>query len=82
MYCENCGTKIADGAEFCQDCGRKINASSTTHISVDKETPISIKNGDVFYSEEWRRKKVFAIASMPYFDVIADKQNLSLIKFQ
>jgi hypothetical protein len=80
MYCENCGTKIADGAEFCQDCGRKINASSATHISVDKETPVSIKNGDVFYSEEWRRKKVFAIASMPYFDVIADKQNLSLIR--
>ncbi len=80
MYCENCGTKIEEKAEFCQNCGRKVGVSSAAHNPPKNETPVTIQAGDIFYSEEWRRKKVFALASMPYFDVVADNQYLSLIR--
>jgi hypothetical protein len=80
MFCENCGTKIEDKAEFCQNCGRKIGASSPSKNDTKVETPVAIQSGDIFYSKEWKRKKIFAVASMPYFDVLADKQYLSLIR--
>lgn len=80
MFCENCGTKIEDKAEFCQNCGRKVGASSPSTNDQKVDTPVAIQAGDVFYSKEWKRKKIFAVASMPYFDVLADKQYLSLIR--
>ncbi len=79
MFCENCGSEIDQGAEFCQNCGRKVGASSSTKQS-KIDTPLDVQARDVFYSKEWRRKKVFAVVSMPYFDVLADKQYLSLIR--
>lgn len=80
MFCENCGTKIENNAEFCQNCGRKVGASSHSTNDPKVDTPVAIQAGDVFYSKEWKRKKIFAVASMPYFDVLADKQYLSLIR--
>lgn len=80
MFCENCGTKIDQGAEFCQNCGRKVGASSPSKNDPKVDTPVAIQAGDIFYSKEWKRKKIFAVASMPYFDVLADKQYLSLIR--
>lgn len=80
MFCENCGTKIDQGAEFCQNCGRKVDASSPTTNDSRVDTPVAVQAGDIFYSKEWKRKKIFAVASMPYFDVLADKQYLSLIR--
>lgn len=81
MFCEHCGTKIEEGAEFCQNCGRKTNASSSaSHITPSAaSTPIS-QNGEFFYSADWQRKKFLAISGLPYYDVMIDKDNLYIIK--
>jgi len=79
MFCENCGTKIEDKAEFCQNCGRKVGASSPAQNHKKVETPVVIQAGDIFYSEDWRRKNGLAIASLPYYDVMVDKEFLYII---
>ena len=78
MFCENCGTKIEDGAEFCQNCGNRVGTSSNVSTSIN--TPEKIENENIFYSEDWRRKKVFAVASLPYFDIMIDKKYLYVIE--
>jgi len=80
MFCEHCGTKNEKNSEFCQNCGRRVGASSPSASDSKVDTPVAIQAGDVFYSKEWKRKKIFAMASMPYFDVLADKHYLSLIR--
>ena len=80
MYCENCGSKIEERSKFCQNCGSEINFSYKETISLDQKKQLSINSRDIFYSKEWIRKQFFAIVSIPYFDVIADKQNLTLIR--
>ena len=27
MFCENCGSEVADGSTFCQNCGSEIRSS-------------------------------------------------------
>lgn len=87
MYCEHCGTKIEDGAQFCQNCGNKTVGVSTApqkatapQKTVHSNTSTAPVSTVVFYGEDWRRKKVFAIASLPYFDVMVDKDSLYLIQ--
>ncbi len=79
MFCENCGTKIDQGAEFCQNCGRKVGTSSPSKNDPKVETPVAIQAGDIFYSEDWRRKNGMAIAALPYYDVMVDKEYLYII---
>ena len=76
MFCENCGKKIEKDAQFCQNCGCKVsNASVAPEIT--QVIPISVAE---FYGEDWQREKVFALASLPYFDVMVDKKNLYIIQ--
>lgn len=79
MFCEHCGTKIEDGAEFCQNCGRKVGISLPTETA-KTSAPEQMKTGDIFYSKEWHQKGVFAISSTLRFDVLVDDQYLYLIK--
>jgi hypothetical protein len=79
MFCENCGTKIEGKAEFCQNCGRKVSASSSAEVKPATSAPEPIKAGDVFYSEDWRRRNGLAIASLPYYDLMVDKDYLYVI---
>jgi len=76
MFCENCGTKLEKDTQFCQSCGRKVGDVSITP-KISQTAPVDIAE---FYSEDWQRKKVFAIASLPYFDVMIDKKNLYIIQ--
>ncbi len=83
MFCEHCGTKIEDGAEFCQNCGNKTSASSSAQKSNSPTPPITpekIVTGDIFYSKEWDQKAVFVIASLPKVDIMIDDENLYIIK--
>ena len=66
MYCRKCGTEQENNASFCHSCGEAINKSSSS-------------NNFQFYSEDWRRKKVFTIASLPYYDIALDENFLYLI---
>jgi predicted nucleic acid-binding Zn ribbon protein len=52
MFCQNCGTKLAEGSKFCPDCGTKIgmptNISKETTISSDKtENKTGKVEGDI-----------------------------------
>ncbi|MBU4511695.1 zinc ribbon domain-containing protein [Patescibacteria group bacterium] len=76
MFCHNCGIKIKSGAEFCGGCGKKVEGVSGVISTTTKE-----RVGEVqFYSEDWRRKKFLALASLPYFDIMLDKKYLYIIK--
>ena len=33
MFCNNCGTKVPDGAKFCPGCGAAVNAGSAASMS-------------------------------------------------
>lgn len=76
MFCENCGTKLEKDVQFCQNCGRKIGEVSTV-LKTPQSAPVGAAE---FYGEDWRRKKIFAIASIPYFDVMVDKNSLYIIQ--
>lgn len=76
MYCENCGTKLEKDTQFCQNCGRNVGGASTTP-KMSQVAPVGVAE---FYSEDWQKKKVFAIASLPYFDVMIDGGNLYIIQ--
>lgn len=38
MFCENCGTKLEDGALFCSECGNVVE--QTTSNEVKSQTPV------------------------------------------
>lgn len=87
MFCEHCGTKIEEGTLFCQNCGKTTagilsvskkvaTPQKTVHTSTSS---MSVSTID-YYGEDWRRKKVFAIASLPYYDVMVDKDFLYIIQ--
>ena len=50
-------------------------AEHTDEITADQE----IKTPK-YYSDDWKRKKVWAVASLPYFDVMIDENYLYTIK--
>jgi|ERR1035437_4409004 hypothetical protein len=80
MFCENCGTKIEDGATFCHNCGRKTDAFLTTPTHTSTKTQQKLENGDIFYSKEWHQKVVFAISATSRLDILVDDQYLYLIR--
>lgn len=83
MFCGDCGTKIEEGGQFCQNCGRKIGDISIIPKNAAKPTPdqtVPVSGVAEFYGKDWQRKKVFAIASLPYFDVMIDKKYLYIIQ--
>lgn len=45
MFCEKCGTKLADDASFCANCGTKIGegVSNTKEKIDDKEVILNVK---------------------------------------
>ncbi len=61
MFCKTCGNEIKSSSSFCGKCGTKIDKHTNNNL-----------NQVIFYSEDWTRKKVFAVASLPYFDVMVD----------
>jgi len=69
MYCKNCGKEIKNDASFCGNCGILLSGEVNNHL-------VRIS----FYSEDWTRKKSLAIASLPYFDVMADEDYLYFIR--
>ena len=74
MFCHKCGTQIDKSSLFCHNCG-----STTTNEKTKSVAPISNK-AILFYGEDWRWSKIFAISSLPYFDVFIDEDNFYLIK--
>lgn len=69
MFCKKCGNEIKNSASFCVKCGTKISVFADNDLSQAH-----------FYSEDWTRKKVFAIASLPYFDVMIDDSYVYFIR--
>lgn len=67
MFCKNCGNSLNDSASFCNKCGNSVNNQNRQLIQAQ------------YYSEDWT-KKGFAVASLPYFDVMADSNFLYFIK--
>ena len=46
MYCNNCGSEIAEGGKFCSNCGAPVTAQTPPPISeseVLQETPVAEK---------------------------------------
>ena len=42
MYCQNCGAKIEQGAEYCSSCGNSIKNNSNGNVEVSNSTSSSI----------------------------------------
>lgn len=83
MYCEQCGTKKEQGAEFCQNCGRKLDTSSEPLLVdayEDSATTLISQTREFLYIQDWQRKKFFAISGLPYYDVMVDKDYFYIIK--
>lgn len=49
MYCENCGSKIPEGSEFCTECGKQLSMPGPVEGRRDvfEEAPDSIPEGHV-----------------------------------
>lgn len=46
MYCKNCGSELANGAEYCANCGKKVTrtaeTSNTSTNDTNKKTSLHI----------------------------------------
>lgn len=74
-FCKNCGGRSENGEKLCGRCESKVG-SSVISLTVSEK----MGSGDFFYSKDWQRKRVFVIASFPYFDVMFDKQYIYIIQ--
>ena len=76
MFCTHCGTKIRENGKFCQACGYKTKTSEAAKAPI-----VAVLNSEAkLYSTDWRKVKTLAAFSLPYFDILIDKNNLYLIK--
>lgn len=78
MFCSKCGTKIEEGADFCQNCG--ASAKEKKVASVQSQPDNSVEE-ILYYGQDWTRAKHFAVASLPYFDILVTKKNFYLLQF-
>lgn len=42
MFCNNCGQKLPEGAEFCTNCGAKQEGSKANQPSQNRQRPVNI----------------------------------------
>jgi len=78
MHCSNCGKKIEEGAVFCQNCG--ASAKDEKGASV-KSQPKNSAGEILYYGQDWIRAKHFAIASLPYHDILVTKDKFFILQF-
>lgn len=64
MYCGKCGSKNAEGAEYCANCGAKLSPSSTPGGQQAGGTPNSVQSATISIgaSKNAGNVRVFAIA--------------------
>ncbi|MGL6229379.1 MAG: NINE protein [Culicoidibacterales bacterium] len=43
MFCQQCGTQIADNAKFCGDCGASASATVVQQVIVQQQKPLGKK---------------------------------------
>ena len=81
MFCGKCGEQMIETAKFCGKCGAS-NLPFAGVVSKTEEKIVSPTSqvNPVFYSEDWTQRKVFVIAAFPYFDIMADRKYLYLIR--
>ena len=77
MHCSNCGTKIEEEAAFCQNCGASEKGEKAVAKSHSKKPVGEI----LYYGQDWIRAKHFAIASLPYHDIMATKDKFYILQF-
>ena len=66
MYCKKCGTKLADGAAFCQNCGTKQGEQS-----IPENTQAVIPKKDVQLKRPNKKKIVFILAATAILIAVA-----------
>ncbi|MBU2524769.1 zinc ribbon domain-containing protein [Patescibacteria group bacterium] len=77
MHCSNCGTKIEEGVAFCQSCG-----TNTKDEKPLAKSHFQNPTGEIlYYGQDWIRAKHFAIASLPYHDILATKDRFYILQF-
>jgi hypothetical protein len=79
MFCPNCGRSVEIGVKFCENCGTKMTANIAAPRKSAGKTNSPVNNVALFYSQEWYRVGFFTAVSRPYFDILVDKDYLSLI---
>ncbi len=55
MYCNNCGTKNPDGANYCSGCGARLNAPNLATLRATPDTPVKNNISDS-EMENFRKK--------------------------
>ena len=76
MYCSNCGTKLADGAQFCSNCGTKVVAEAVEEVKTEVaeaaaevkeeavETATEVKEGVAETVEEVKEEAVETVTEV------------------
>jgi len=83
MFCTNCGKKSENNAEFCHNCGAKLENDTKGKAKKipEKKTPPTPFEADILiYSQEWLRTNGFAVAALPYYDILIDQEGLYVLK--
>lgn len=78
MYCEHCGTKTEEAAQFCHGCGKQI-IKGGEKVSSDA-VAVNLIVDDIFYSEEWQVRQSLGLLSSSHFDILLDKKDMYVIK--
>lgn len=78
MFCSKCGTKIEERAVFCQNCGASAKGEK---VMPTKPQPKHFAGEILYYGEDWIRAKHFAIASLPYHDILVTKDKFYILQF-
>ena len=65
MYCSTCGSKLADGAQFCPNCGTKVVVEAAEEVKTEAvETATEVKEAVAETVEEKKEEAVEAVAEV------------------
>lgn len=73
MFCKNCGNELKKGAEFCHECGAKVELNETVQanpIEANVSQPSMANNGVVTSIKKMSKEKLILIIAIPIWIII------------
>lgn len=81
MFCNNCGTKNPDGANYCSGCGARLNAPNLAIPRTTPDTPVNnnISDSEIDKFQKKLRRSIeknvegvldFVVITVPYGDFV------------
>ena len=77
MFCKNCGKQLVDGANFCDGCGTKLEATTAKTAPVQMPNSKGKKIGGIVMTALGGLSVIGSFANDYYWNIIHNGANMS-----